>query len=244
MSTHHSSSPSQKASKSPVSISPTSNKSKGASCKPNSSVAPGAHPKTSNSPSAGKGNAKSTPTKTSTLPTLRKAAPKDASTIAALAAKSTRAQFFNSGLTVSGATIQNCVDGWNKKRVQKLLTDSKNVTIAAQSSTGELMGFATLDFGAECPSPSVSTKDAKKSVSLDALYVDPSVHRAGHRTRLLEEAIRVAKQNGVELMWLLVFDGNVAARSLYSKHGFDIIGDTGMAGYEDVINDFIMARTL
>lgn len=244
MSTHNSSSPSQKALKSPVSTSSTLKKPKGASCKPGS---PGAQPKKPNSPSDSKGNANSIQpktSKTSKTPTLRKAASKDTSAIATLAAKSTRAQFASSGLTVSGSTIQNCVDGWNKKRVQKLLTDPKNVTIAAQSSTGELTGFATLDFGAECPSSSVPTKDAKKSVSLDALYVDPSVHRAGHRTRLLEEAIRVAKQNGAELMWLLVFDGNVAARNLYSKHGFGIVGDTGMTGYEDIINDFIMAKTL
>ena len=52
----------------------------------------------------------------------------------------------------------------------------------------------------------------------------PDKKRQGHATRVLIKLIEHARENGLTLITLEVRESNLAARELYSKHGFCEIG--------------------
>ena len=56
------------------------------------------------------------------------------------------------------------------------------------------------------------------------LSIAAPLQRAGHGSRLLAHALRVAKAGGAGLMFLEVRPSNAAARTLYERSGFTQVG--------------------
>lgn len=59
--------------------------------------------------------------------------------------------------------------------------------------------------------------------------VHPEHRRRGIASALLQEAERYAREYGVARAWLEVRKGNLAAVSLYQRHGYQVVGER--AGY-------------
>ena len=74
---------------------------------------------------------------------------------------------------------------------------------------------------------------------LSTLAVDPGLRRLGIGERLLQEAMRRAVRQGAELMTLEVRVSNEAARCLYEKHGFRIVGRRNHY-YQDNLEDALL----
>ncbi len=74
---------------------------------------------------------------------------------------------------------------------------------------------------------------------LSTLAVDPGLRRLGIGERLLQEAMRRAVRQGAEMMTLEVRVSNEAARRLYEKHGFQLVGRRKRY-YQDNLEDALL----
>lgn len=63
-------------------------------------------------------------------------------------------------------------------------------------------------------------KDNAKAVYLDRLGVNPNFKHQGIATQLLNDASKIAIQNGAEYLRLFVINTNTPAMNLYEKNGF------------------------
>ncbi len=75
----------------------------------------------------------------------------------------------------------------------------------------EVVGFAVLWFAAD-------------EAELGDLAVDPRIRGHGVGTQLLESSIETARKRGARTLYLEVRESNDAARALYSKRGFRVVG--------------------
>jgi ribosomal-protein-alanine N-acetyltransferase len=74
---------------------------------------------------------------------------------------------------------------------------------------------------------------------LSTLAVDPGLRRRGIGERILREAMRLAARQGAEMMTLEVRVTNDAARRLYEKLGFQVVGRRPHY-YKDNLEDAIL----
>lgn len=64
--------------------------------------------------------------------------------------------------------------------------------------------------------------DSANAVELKQLYMLADQTGTGLGTRLLEDALDVARDRGEDCMWLIVADFNKRAQAFYGKHGFEM----------------------
>lgn len=88
--------------------------------------------------------------------------------------------------------------------------------LVAESADGELLGYAL-------------TRTVLDEAELLNIAVAPSARRRGIGVALLRAAMETCRAHGAEWMLLEVREANVAARSLYERHGFTPVGRR--AGY-------------
>ena len=71
----------------------------------------------------------------------------------------------------------------------------------------------------------------------------PTARRRGIGTALLAEEVAEAARRGAERMFLEVAEGNRAARTLYDRHGFVVVGRR-RAYYPDGSHALVLSRSL
>lgn len=79
------------------------------------------------------------------------------------------------------------------------------------------VGYVRLGRRTELPSNS-------HVLQIHGLAVDPDFRRAGIGQTLVEHAIAEAQRRGASKIWLCVFEPNAAARALYLRCGFGVVG--------------------
>ena len=96
---------------------------------------------------------------------------------------------------------------------------------AAMAALLDMPGcFACLHGTDEAPLGMAMLRVAADEAELLTIAVLPSARGAGAGTALLEQAIGEAIRRGAQRMFLEVAPGNRAARALYRRHGFAVIG--------------------
>ncbi|MFI9533530.1 ribosomal protein S18-alanine N-acetyltransferase [Nocardia fusca] len=105
-------------------------------------------------------------------------------------------------------------DPWQAVAFRSELAAGYNRYITARDDAGNMVGYAGIALlgDAEHPEAEVHT-----------IGVDPTCHRAGIGTLLLEALLTEAGRRGGPV-FLEVRTDNTAAISMYAKHGFHIIG--------------------
>jgi ribosomal-protein-alanine N-acetyltransferase len=83
--------------------------------------------------------------------------------------------------------------------------------LVAEDATGEVIGYAL-------------TRTVIDEAELLNIAVAPGARRRGTGVRLLRAAMETCRAHGAEVMLLEVRESNVAARTLYERHGFVPVG--------------------
>lgn len=114
------------------------------------------------------------------------------------------------------------------------------------SALGALMdgpGVFALLAEQEEPCAFILIRVAVDEAEVLTLAVGPDARRKGLASGLLEEAAHRAKENGAARLFLEVAMGNVPARGLYGKYGFDEVG-LRRGYYEDGDDALTLASVL
>lgn len=80
----------------------------------------------------------------------------------------------------------------------------------------EIIGYLKINFGES----QTELKD-KKALEIERIYVVNAFHGKRVGQLLYDKAITIAKEKGVEYVWLGVWEENVRAIRFYTKNGFE-----------------------
>lgn len=93
----------------------------------------------------------------------------------------------------------------------------------AQQGTGRIAGYATLS--------SYRTKEAYASTVELSVYIAPDFRRRGVASRLMEEILKLAREDErTHLVVSVITSGNEASAALHNKFGFTFAGNIPEAG--------------
>jgi len=126
---------------------------------------------------------------------------------------------------------QNLAAHWSEVRYREILAAEPNSRIAlvVESATSKTMlGF-------------VIGRMVADECELENIVVDLPVQRRGLALKLLNAFIAEAGKRNVERIFLEVREANTAARRLYEKYGFELVGRR-KAYYKDPIEDAVLYR--
>lgn len=119
---------------------------------------------------------------------------------------------------------------WSRKTFGYLLERPNARLLAAFESDERLVGYAVLWF-------------AGGEGELGNLAVHPEARGRGVAERLLGAVFETARERGAGALFLEVRTGNAAARALYEKHGFEVVGRRP-SYYEKPVEDALIMRRL
>ncbi len=104
---------------------------------------------------------------------------------------------------------------------------------------GEVIGYLKLNFG-----PAQTELQDNNALEIERIYVKKSFHGQKVGQLLYEKAIQVAREAGVQYVWLGVWENNKRALQFYQKNGF-VVFDTHLFHLgEEVQTDFMMRLDL
>ncbi|KAI0012554.1 acyl-CoA N-acyltransferase [Xylariaceae sp. FL0662B] len=155
--------------------------------------------------------------------TIRSAIASEAAVIAGIGARAAPLQYDGSLSTRSG---DNMSEAWTEPMVSGLIRSQKKAILVALDQARKIIGFALLSRDDMCPFYNDGTH-VGKWVAIDGLYVDPSKHRGGVRSRLLDAVCHMASDEGFLRAWLIVYHANKAACHLYGRKNFQCVQTTG-----------------
>ena len=93
----------------------------------------------------------------------------------------------------------------------------------AQQGAGRIAGYATLS--------SYRTKEAYASTVELSVYIAPDLRRRGVASRLMEEILKLAREDErTHLVVSVITSGNEASAALHNKFGFTFAGNIPEAG--------------
>ncbi|KAI1418051.1 acyl-CoA N-acyltransferase [Hypoxylon sp. FL1857] len=166
----------------------------------------------------------------------------DAPAIVKIARKAAPLQYENAGIPMAESQLEETLlSAWSLGVVKPILMHPKKHTLVAKDHHNHIPGFCTVSFEEACPFNLAMGND-KEWASIDALYVDPTAHRRGIRSSLLEAVELVAKQRGCLKIWLTVLEGNEAALNLYEKRRYVVVESTDFPPEFGIPNDYIMVK--
>lgn len=151
---------------------------------------------------------------------LRPATAEDADAIAGIAVRTWHDAYVRIAdpRTLAQRDLASQAERWRAR-----LRSPDTETVVAQQG-GRIVGYATVG--------PADDEDADTGTgALLALYVDPPFQRAGHGTRLLDDAVARLRHAGYAAATLWVFAEYAPARRLYERHGWTV--DPSGGGHED-----------
>jgi ribosomal protein S18 acetylase RimI-like enzyme len=168
------------------------------------------------------------------LTAIRRAAPGDAASLAALAARTFSDAFERHNSPEDMALY--LATNYSPARQTADLRDEGIVTLVADAGDA-LAGYAQLRQGTapDCvigPSP----------IELWRFYVERTWHGRGLARELMASSLEAAAERGAGTIWLAVWERNDRALAFYRKCGFEVMGDKDFLLGTDRQTDRVMAR--
>lgn len=117
-----------------------------------------------------------------------------------------KAFYETEALQFDEATAQDAVVG--------LIRESAFGTVLVAEAEDALVGYLALTFG-------YSLEYGGRDAFIDEVYVDRSHRRAGVGRQLLDRALEICAAEQVRALHLEVEEGNLPARALYGRGGFE-----------------------
>lgn len=170
------------------------------------------------------------------MPLLRLAVPADAEALALLAEKTFRATFAEAN-TPENLEL-HCRKSYGPAIQSAEILDPACRTLVAEQD-GQLLGYLQLRWRA----PSIPG-DFGRPAEIQRLYVDAPWHGRGLARRLMDEALRMAREGGADRVWLGVWEHNPRAIAFYAKCGFSPAGEHVFQLGEDPQRDLIYIHIL
>ena len=124
------------------------------------------------------------------------------------------------------------------------LADSKNrFLLAVTSNTSEeIIGYTKLRF-AQGEEPSCVTGPAPVA-ELERFYVRHEWHGTGVADTLMKQSLQTAAAQGVQTLWLGVYEDNPRAQRFYTRWGFRDVGEHLFLFGDEEETDRVMVRSL
>lgn len=188
--------------------------------------------------------------------TIRKATPEDAEQIARLGAAVFTDTFAQSGCTQE--QLQAYLDeSYSVEAIRADLCSSSKTTLVAveqqkqQSSSSSspstttattVLGFTLLNRASSDEEPAIT--HLEKPVELQRLYVGLDQHGKGIGKALMGEIEVLAREEGWRHMWLGVWEFNFRAQRVYTKLGYEKVGEHVFDVGGDLQTDWILFKEL
>ena len=165
---------------------------------------------------------------------IRRARAADATALAALGRATFAAAF---GHLYWPADLEAFLDeAHSPERIRRDLADPTCATWLADAD-GEAVGYA-LAGPCDLPHPEVTDGCGE----LKRIYVAPVAQGGGLGARLMAEALAWLERDGPRRLWIGVFSGNLGARRLYERQGFEKVGEYYFQVGAARDREFIMRR--
>ncbi len=102
---------------------------------------------------------------------------------------------------------------------------------------GSTAGYAKLRFGA-----APACVGGHRPVEIARFYADSPWIGRGVGSTLMDASLRIAAEEGCDVIWLDVWENNHRALAFYERWGFAIVGNQDFQLGDDLQNDLLMAR--
>ena len=167
-------------------------------------------------------------------PTIRRATPSDAQTLAAIGAACFAETFGH--LYPPADLAAFLADAYSPARARSDLADPKKAAWLVEAD-GRAVGHA-LACPAKLPHPDLKPTDGE----IDRIYLLRSHQGGGTGSRLLAEVMGWLEKDGPRTLWLGVWSQNHGAQRLYARHGFEAVGSYDFEVGASRDHEFIMRR--
>ncbi|RAV99430.1 GNAT family N-acetyltransferase [Pseudochryseolinea flava] len=126
---------------------------------------------------------------------------------------------------------------FSSDKVKEELLDTNAQTILLHDGA-ECVGFARLRRGGN------PVEIQGKAIEIERIYVEKDYIGGGVGNALMQECIRRAKEDGVEVIWLGVWEHNPRAIRFYEKNGFKKFSEHVFMLGDDAQTDWLMRKDL
>ena len=139
----------------------------------------------------------------------------------------------------SPANVNQYLDeSYNLDRLKQELTDADSDFFFALVD-GQVAGYLKVNVG-----NAQTEAMGNHALEVQRIYIKPAFKRQGIGSKLMAQALAVAKDNHRSTVWLGVWEHNLLAQQLYQKFGFKQTGDHVFTLGESRQRDLIMSRTI
>ncbi len=142
---------------------------------------------------------------------VRPATPDDAAAIAGVHVRSWQMAYRG---VVPDAILERLSVEQRRRTWSELLEDRHGAFTLVADRGGEVVGFCSMAI------PSRDDDAGEATCEVGAIYVEPTLWRAGVGARLLETALDTVRDSGWREVTLWVFAANASARAFYESFGF------------------------
>ena len=103
------------------------------------------------------------------------------------------------------------------------------------SLENEILGYLKVNFGL-----AQTEKHNPNAMEIQRIYVSEAFHGKKIGQLLLDEALKIAEQNGADSIWLGVWEENHRALHFYNKNGFEVFDKHVFTLGNDIQTDLLM----
>lgn len=159
---------------------------------------------------------------------IRRATISDLKIISALAITTCYEAYFE--LDPSDALAEYCVDFFSLEQLEAELRDANSTFLIAEFGE-KAVAYAKLREG-----KSIESLKDKNVVEVQRIYILEKMKGKKIGSALMAKCFEIGKEKGFEMLWLGVWDKNIAAQKFYENIGMKIVGTTD---FSDGKNEFI-----
>jgi len=167
---------------------------------------------------------------------IRKAELEDLNLISALGITTCFDAYFE--LDPSKDLADYCVNFFSLAQIKTELEDANSTFLIAEFK-GKAVGYAKLREGKK-----IECLQGKNAIEVQRIYILEKMKGKRIGERLMEKCFEIGKEKGYEMLWLGVWEKNVAAQRFYEKIGMKNVGTTDFSDGKNEFINFVFAKDL